>query len=60
MAVLVTELVTVLASSQMAALVIEMVNVCGFTDISPGYRPGSVTDGRPGYPGSIQSKGMKP
>jgi hypothetical protein len=60
MAVLVTELVTVLASSQMAALVIEMVNVCGFTDISPGYRPGSVTDGSPGYPGSIQSKEMKP
>jgi Mg-chelatase subunit ChlI len=29
MAALVTELVTVLASSQMAALVIEMVNVCG-------------------------------
>jgi hypothetical protein len=55
-----TVLVTVLASSQMAALVIEMVNVCGFTDRSPGYRPGSVTDGRPGYPGSIQSKGMKP
>jgi hypothetical protein len=50
----------VLASSQMAALVIEMVNVCGFTDRSPGYRPGSVTDGRPGYPGSIQSKEMKP
>ena len=52
-------LVTVLASSQMTVLVIEMVNVCGFTDISPGYRPGSVTDDRPGYPGSIQSKGMK-
>jgi hypothetical protein len=29
MAALVTELVTVLASSQMAVLVIEMVNVCG-------------------------------
>jgi hypothetical protein len=50
----------VLASSQMTVLVIELVNVCGFTDISPGYRPGSITDGRPGYPGSIQSKEMKP
>jgi hypothetical protein len=50
----------VLASWLVTVLVIEMVNVCGFTDRSPGYRPGSVTDGSPGYPGSIQSKEMKP
>jgi hypothetical protein len=50
----------VLASWLVTVLVIEMVNVYGFTDRSPGYRPGSITDGRPGYPGSIQSKGMKP